>query len=78
MDTGRHELADLFEALGLDCSRDAIERFVAHHTLLPGEPIAEARFWTTAQAEFLEAAIAEDAEWAEAVDHLATLLLSKP
>jgi hypothetical protein len=74
MDTGQHELADLFVALGLPADHDSIERFLRQHSLAPGLLIADAWFWNEAQAELLRTAISDDAEWAEAADRLATLL----
>ncbi len=75
MDTDQHTLAALFEQLGLDNSDDFIDEFVKSHKPIPGPvPIHAAEFWTDAQAAFLQEAVAEDADWAEVVDHLDAML----
>lgn len=71
MELPNHALADLFRQLGLSDDRASIERFIAEHRPLPGSiPLADAPFWSTAQAAFLRDEIAEDADWAELVDQL--------
>lgn len=71
METPDHSLNALFAQLGLADTDDAIERFIAaHQGLDPAVPLAQAAFWNPAQAAFLQQAIAEDADWAEIVDHL--------
>ncbi|MBV8658400.1 MAG: DUF2789 domain-containing protein [Burkholderiales bacterium] len=74
MDTGHHELANLFDALGLPNQASAIDDFIRRYKLPPGIPIFEAPIWNAAQKEMLRTAIEEDSDWAEAVDTLATLL----
>jgi len=74
MDTGQHELANLFEALGLSRQTTAIDDFLARHHLAAGVRIFEAPFWNTSQQALLRTAIEEDSDWSEAVDTLATLL----
>ncbi len=66
-----HPLAELFKQLGLPAETDAIDRFIATHTPLAADVmLADAPFWTPAQAAFLREEILEDADWAEVVDHL--------
>lgn len=75
LDTSTHNLNVLFEQLGLPSSDAAIEKFVAKHRPLDNDIMLEdAAFWNETQASFLREAIAEDADWAEAVDHLDALL----
>ncbi|XLM20911.1 DUF2789 domain-containing protein, partial [Chromobacterium piscinae] len=64
----------LFRQLGLADEPAAMRAFIASHPLPPGVPLAEAPFWTPAQAAFLRQALECDAEWSEAVDELAVLL----
>lgn len=75
MEPAIHRLPDLFRQLGLPDDPASIERFLAAHRPLPaGTPLAEAPFWTPSQAQFLREEIAEDADWAELVDLLGSLL----
>ena len=74
MDTGKHELPQLFQQLGLGGDAAAIDAFLAKHRVEHGMEVADAPFWSAAQADFLRQALDSDAEWAEAVDELATLL----
>ena len=63
------------DQLGLPSGAYALESFVARHRPIPAEvPLAEADFWTPAQAQFLREAIDSDADWAEVVDELDALL----
>lgn len=75
MDLTNHSLQALFEQLGLPGGPADIDRFVAEHRPLPETVrLADAPFWTPAQAQFLREEIAEDADWAEMVDQLNLLL----
>ncbi|QOR38717.1 DUF2789 domain-containing protein [Billgrantia diversa] len=66
-----HPFSELFEQLGLDSDDASIKAFLERHAPLPpATALHEAPFWNPAQAEFLEAALEEDADWAEVVDHL--------
>ncbi len=63
----------LFEQLGLECTPEAIQAFIATHRFLPGGfdgPIHEAPFWTPSQQELLRQALADDSEWSGLVDRL--------
>lgn len=75
MEPGTHSLRNLFEQLGLAGDAASIERFVATHRPLPeGVHLADAPFWSKAQAQFLREEVAEDADWAEIVDQLNLML----
>lgn len=66
-------MTSLFEQLGLECTPEAIQAFIAAHRFLPGGfdgPIQEAPFWTPSQAELLRQALADDSEWSGLVDRL--------
>ena len=75
MDLTHHSLAELFSQLGLPNTAADIEQFVASHRPLAGDvKLADAPFWTPAQAQFLREEINEDADWAERVDQLNAML----
>jgi hypothetical protein len=75
MEPSVHSLRNLFEQLGLPGSEGEIERFVAaHRPLAAGIALAEAPFWSTAQAQFLREEVEDDADWAEVVDQLNLML----
>ncbi|MDN3557892.1 DUF2789 domain-containing protein [Halomonas maura] len=66
-----HPFSELFEQLGLASDPASIQRFIERHAPIP-ESVAlpDAPCWNEGQAAFLREAIAEDADWAEVVDHL--------
>jgi hypothetical protein len=71
MELSNHVLADLFRQLGLPDDHAGIETFITGHRPLPGATrLADAPFWSPAQATFLREEITEDADWAELVDQL--------
>lgn len=71
METPLHNMSNLFDQLGLPSDKEAIERFIDTHSPLASSVLlAEAPFWTSAQASFLREEIVEDADWAEVVDEL--------
>lgn len=71
METPIHGMAHLFDQLGLPSDAVAIDQFIASHRPLPSAVrLAEAVFWTPAQAEFLREGILIDADWAEVIDAL--------
>ena len=75
MESPIHRLSDLFRQLGLPDDPASIEDFVATHRPLPaGMALADAPFWTASQAQFLREEISDDADWAEWVDSLGSLL----
>lgn len=79
MELPNHSLGDLFAQLGLPADPASIEKFVATHRPLPdGVAVADAPFWTASQAQFLREEILEDADWAEMVDTLGSMLSHQP
>lgn len=75
MENPQHDLSALFQQLGLDADPASIERFIATHSpLAEGCKLADAAFWSPAQATFLREEILEDADWAEVVDQLNLML----
>lgn len=70
-----HSLTSLFEQLGLGDTDREIRDFIRQHAPLPDDvKLHEASFWRASQANFLEQAKAEDADWAEIVDQLDVML----
>jgi hypothetical protein len=66
-----HTLPNLFEQLGLPAEPNAVQHFIDVHSPLPQSmTLAEAPFWSKAQAVFLCEKILEDGDWAEVVDDL--------
>ena len=71
MDPSIHRFSELFAQLGLPADEQAIAQFIATHSpLRPDIDLADAPFWTPAQAAFLKEEKLEDADWAELVDQL--------
>lgn len=71
MDLSEHTLRALFDQLGLPSNSGAIDAFIAEHRPLADDiALADAPFWTPAQAQFLREEFDEDADWAELVDQL--------
>jgi hypothetical protein len=67
----RHDLASLFAQLGLANDPAAIDAFIATHRPLAEDiALADAPFWTPAQAAFLAEELQADADWAEVIDEL--------
>jgi hypothetical protein len=70
MNTSTPTMETLFAQLGLPNNPTAIDNFF-HNNHLPSEiPLERAAFWSAGQAQFIQEAITEDADWAEVVDHL--------
>ncbi len=66
-----HALSDLFRQLGLPDDNAGIESFIGAHRPLPDTTtLADAPFWTPAQAGFLREEVGNDADWAEIIDVL--------
>lgn len=66
---------DLFAQLGLADDDAHIRQFLAAHKPLAGDiKLADAPFWTPAQAAFLHEALQDDSDWAEVADQLNTAL----
>jgi Protein of unknown function (DUF2789) len=70
-----HDLNQLFEQLGLPSSTADINAYIAAHRLSADVPIAQAWFWDVSQAQFLTKALADDSDWSNAVDTLASRLV---
>ena len=71
METPIHTINNLFAQLGLPSDTAAIDNFIAAHAPLASDiQLADAPFWSDAQATFLREEIREDADWAEVVDQL--------
>ena len=63
--------SNLFAQLGLPADVGGIAGFLAAHTPLAGNiQLADAPFWTPAQAVFLRDAVVEDSDWSGPVDQL--------
>ncbi len=76
MDTqGIATMEHLMEQLGLSTDGDSLQAFVnTHGPLPPTTRLEDASCWNESQAAFLHEAIAQDAQWATAVDRLDALL----
>lgn len=74
MENTHHEFKDLFEQLGLPSDEASIRNFCGKHSLREGQKLADAEFWSEAQAQFLHDAIIADADWAVPIDNLNTSL----
>ncbi len=75
MESSSHTLSQLFAQLGLPDDHASIERFITVHGPLPGGvDLAEAPFWSPAQAALLASERAKDADWVELIDTLDTLM----
>ncbi|WP_426414856.1 DUF2789 domain-containing protein [Aestuariirhabdus sp. LZHN29] len=75
MDRSVHTMYTLFEQLGLAGSDQEIDDFVAQFgPLAEGVALADAPFWSAAQAQFLREELENDGDWAELVDELSMLL----
>ncbi|CAG9172924.1 hypothetical protein LMG23992_02371 [Cupriavidus laharis] len=71
MEQAFHRFSELFAQLGLPSDEPGIRQFISTHAPLPGDvELADAPFWTPAQAAMLRDEIADDADWAEVVDQL--------
>lgn len=71
MDQPIHRFRELFAQLGLPAENEAIAQFIATHSPLRADvDLADAPFWTPAQATFLKEQKLEDADWIELIDQL--------
>lgn len=78
METPFHRFSELFAQLGLPNDAIGIARFIALHSPLAGDvALADAPFWTPAQAALLRDGVSQDADWTELVDQLDTALRAK-
>lgn len=75
MDKLIHQFHHLFAQLGLPCDAAGIHDFLTTHSPLAGDiKLADAPFWSPAQASFLHEALSQDSDWAELVDQLSEAL----
>lgn len=73
-----HNLSILFSQLGLPNDNASIQNFIEKNKPLPPNvALADAPWWTPAQAAFLRESIAENADWAITADQLSELLRSE-
>lgn len=78
MEASLHTLNNLFAQLGLANSDAEIDHFIKTHSHLAGYiSLADAPYWTPAQATFLREEILKDADWAEVIDQLNARLHAK-
>lgn len=78
MEASLHTLNNLFAQLGLANSNTEIENFIKTHSHLASNiPLADAAYWTPAQARFLREEILKDADWAEVIGQLNAKLHTK-
>ncbi|NCT83684.1 MAG: DUF2789 domain-containing protein [Comamonadaceae bacterium] len=79
MDKPFHGFSELFSQLGLPGDTAGIAAFLARHGPLPADvALADAPFWTPAQAGLLREQLGADADWAEVVDRLDVALRQPP
>lgn len=75
MNKPTHQFSDLFAQLGLPNDDLSIKNFIASHPPLHSDfRLAEAPFWTPAQATFLREAILQDSDWVDMADQLSVSL----
>lgn len=71
MDTSEHNMSALFDQLGLPSDPASVDAFIdSHRTLRDADQLADAGFWSAAQARFLRESIEQDSDWSEVVDQL--------
>ncbi len=71
METSFHRFSELFKQLGLPADDAGIAQFLRSHApLAPHISVADASFWSPAQASLIKEVLLEDADWAEVVDQL--------
>lgn len=75
MESPVHNLASLFNQLGLDSSEEAIAKFINRNKPLPGSiELHKATIWNDSQASFLKQVKDDDADWVEIVDQFDAML----
>ena len=74
MDETPNKLETLFDQLGLLSDQASIEAFIEKHTLAEDVKLADAPFWSAAQAQFLKEKLLADDNWAIVIDELNTRL----
>ncbi len=75
MNLANHHFSELFAQLGLPSDEQGIQQFIKTHAPLSADiKLAEAPFWTPAQAAFLHESLLQDSDWAELADQLSNAL----
>ena len=75
METPIHSITSLFNQLGLDSTEEGIKQFINANSSLPaGLSLHKATFWNQSQSSFLQQVVDEDADWAEIVNQLDSML----
>lgn len=74
MDETPNTLETLFEQLGLLSDQASIEAFIEKHALAEDVKLADAPFWSAAQAQLLKEKFLADDNWAIVIDELNTRL----
>lgn len=78
MEPSIHSFNQLFAQLGLPSDQESVENYIKSHSpLATNILLADAAFWTPAQAAFLREEILNDADWAEVIDQLNAKLHSQ-
>jgi hypothetical protein len=72
MQKPHHDFQELFAQLGLPNTDLAIREFLSQHFLQSDERLSDAKFWNSAQAQFLWEGWRDDADWAVIIDRLDT------
>ncbi len=71
MERSFHRFSELLAQLGLRMDEAGIGAFLKAHSPLPTDVLlADAPFWTPAQATLLREELLDDADWAEVIDRL--------
>jgi len=79
MEASYHPFCELFAQLGLPAEEPQVREFIERHAPLPGTvALADAPFWSAAQARLLRETWADDADWAPLVDRLDAALRHRP
>ena len=73
MDETPNKLETLFEQLGLLSDQASIEAFIEKHALAEDVKLADAPFWSAAQAQFLKEKLLADDNWAIVIDASSSL-----
>jgi hypothetical protein len=68
MHTHKHDLSNPFHQLGYSGEAEDIDLFIAQHRFEKGVALTDAGFWSPTQAHFLKRSLADDSDWAQAVD----------
>lgn len=79
MEQPLHDLSALCQQLGLSGEPAALQAFIEQHGPLAEHlALADAPFWSAAQATFLREQLEQDGDWAGVIDRLAVLLHRQP